>query len=67
MTIEGYQEIWCNVCLKATPFEVETGGPSADILCLECRFVIATLHTPKQESESWRSQEPSPSTSQGSS
>src|SRR5262249_32138659 len=50
-TLERFPSVWCNTCQKIQRmiFDVMKGNDkndhdSADVICAECRSVIATLH-----------------------
>ena len=52
-TLERFPRVWCDTCRKIQRmiFDVmkangKNDDDSADVICAECRSVIATLHAP---------------------
>jgi hypothetical protein len=52
-TLERFSLVWCDTCDKAQPmiFDVmqandKNDHDAADIICSECKSIIATLHAP---------------------
>jgi len=43
-----FSRVWCPTCNKTQPmiFDVMKANDAADIVCNECKYVIATLHGP---------------------
>jgi hypothetical protein len=55
-TLERFPRVWCDTCQKIQPmiFDVMRGNDknphaAADIVCVECKSVIATLHAPEAQ------------------
>jgi hypothetical protein len=51
LDVKGFSHVWCPNCDKLQPLilapmkaDARNDHDAADILCGECRFVIATLH-----------------------
>ena len=44
-----FPRVWCPTCNKTQPmtFDVMQANDAADIVCNECKSVIATLHGPR--------------------
>ena len=44
-----FPRVWCPTCNKTQPmtFDVMKANDAADIVCNECKSVIATLHGPR--------------------
>ena len=49
--LERFPLVWCGTCEKIQPMlfdEMPANSPAADIVCGECKSIIATLHAARQ-------------------